>query len=378
MEEKENIVSKDNNIDIVVYNILNEAYHEFVQAYGEKHGNRIKEAIESITDKVKLAHLYYSGPIASAHAEMGVVYSKSDKLAAVLKHEMWHVYNKAAEDREVSIQHIPKRYLEKLEESGYLEDLYNKKMQEYKERWKDEPIRLEYLLVDFEKFKNNKFDFGASPVEMWTEWFNSQTHLKDMQDNFWDWGEGYFTKSHSSNSFYDAYINIASMISCIIPKEKLLDVYLQTKDYKTDYSYPEMLEDFDERFASSLNDNERYTYEYPYLKILMDVETIDNNARKNPTVARQTLQSCMKTCFNAYIIKLENITSMDINTAKQIYSEIKYMQERMVWNIDISKMQDLDYVQAMDSIQIKFKSMIQGLDIENPEVKKMYETIDYT
>lgn len=54
------------------------------------------------------------------------------------------------------------------------------------------------------------------------------------------------------------------------------------------------------------------------------------------------------------------------------------MQEQMVWNTDISKMQDLDYIQAMSKIQDKFKSMLQELDLENPEVMQMLENIDYT
>lgn len=78
MDDKDNIVSKDINIDKTVYQILNEAYHEFKQTYGEKHSGHIKELIESITDKVKIAPYYYSGVIASAHSEMGVVYTKSD------------------------------------------------------------------------------------------------------------------------------------------------------------------------------------------------------------------------------------------------------------------------------------------------------------
>jgi uncharacterized protein (DUF1919 family) len=41
-------------------------------------------------------------------------------------------------------------------------------------------------------------------------------------------------------------------------------------------------------------------------------------------------------------------------------------------------MQDLDYIQAMSKIQDKFKSMLQELDLENPEVMQMLENIDYT
>lgn len=377
-EKKNDIISKDSSLNPIVYDILNEAYHEFRQMYGEKHSSHIKELIESITDKVKKAGLYYFGPIASAHAQMGVVYTESDKLSAVLKHEMWHVYNDSASDREKSLQHIPQRYINKLRQNGYLEKLYAKTMEDYKERWKDEPERLEFLLTDFETFVNSRFDFEDSPVEIWTEWFNSQTHLKDMQENFWDWGDGYFTKSLSSDSFYDSYINIASMISCIIPKEKLLEMYLQTGEYQTDYSYPEMLEEFDERYANSLDGEESEKYKYPYLKIIMDTKMVSDNARKNPSVALTALQSCMKTCFNAYLQKLESIENIDFEQAKKIYSEIKYMQEQMVWNTDISKMQDLDYIQAMSRVQDKFKSMLQGLDLENPEVRQMLQSIDYT
>ena len=377
MDDKDNIASKDINIDKTVYQILNEAYHEFKQTYGEKHSGHIKELIESITDKVKIAPHYYSGAIASAHSEMGVVYTKSDKLSAVLKHEMWHIYNNSAQDREKSLQYIPERYMEQLESNGYLRKTYQTTMEEYKEKWKDEPERLEFLLIDYEKYKNERFDFDDSPVEMWTEWFNSKTHLKDMQDNFWDWGDGYYTKSHSSDSFYDSYINIADMISCIIPKEKLLEMYLQTTDYKTDYSYPEMLEEFDTKYAEALNESEKEEYKYPYLKMILDVKTISDNARKNPTVAREALQSCMTTCFNSYLIKLNNIKEMDMEKAKNIYSEIKYMQEQMVWNTDISKMQELDYTKAMEKIQEKFKQLMQEMDIEKPEVQNMLETIDY-
>lgn len=372
-----NIVSKDINIDKTVYQILNEAYHEFKQTYGEKHSMHIKELIEGITDKVKVAPYYYFGATASAHSEMGVVYTKSDTLSAVLKHEMWHIYNNSAQDRKKSLQYIPKRYMEQLENNGYLKKAYQTTMEGYKEEWKDEPERLEFLLIDYEKYKNDRFDFDDSPVEMWTEWFNSKTHLKDMKDNFWNWGDGYYTKSRSSDSFYDSYINIADMISCIIPTEKLLEMYLQTTDYKTDYSYSEMLEEFDTKYVEALNESEKEEYKYPYLKIILDVKTISDNIRKNPTVAREALQSCMTTCFNSYLIKLNNIQEMDMEKAQNIYSEIKYMQEQMVWNTDISKMQGLDYTKAMEKIQEKFKQLMQEMNIEKPKVQNMLETIDY-
>ena len=109
-----------------------------------------------------------------------------------------------------------------------------------------------------------------------------------------------------------------------IPKEKLLEMYLQTTEYETEYSFPEMLDEFDERYIDALETDEKDKYQYPYLKILMDIQTVDENARKNPEMARETLQSCMKTCFNAYLKKLDNIQDIDLNKAKEIYSQIKY------------------------------------------------------
>lgn len=374
---KDDIILKDPNIEPLIYNILNEAYHEFVSMYGEKHSEYIKKQIESITDKVRKATSTYEGPIASANAQFGVVYTKSDKLSAILKHELWHVYNNSASDMEKSLQHIPERYLSKLEETGYLQELYRRTMEGYREKFKDESERLEFILVDYGKWKKDRFDFGAGQAEIWAEWFNSETHLKDMQDNFWDWRDGFFTVSHSSDSYYDSYINIASIMSCIIPKEKLLEMYLQNGDYITDYSYPEMQDEFDSKYSDSLEGDEKDKYQYPYMKIMMDIQTIDENARKNPLLARKTLQSCMKTLFNAYLIKLENIEDIDIESAQQIFSEIKCMQKKMLWNTDISKMEGLDYIQALKRIQGRFKDLVSNLDIENPQVKEMLKKIDY-
>ena len=79
-EKRDDIVSKDDSINPIVYKILNEAYHEFKQVHGEKHSNHIKRSIESITDKVVRARLYYRGAIASAHSQSGVRFTESDRL----------------------------------------------------------------------------------------------------------------------------------------------------------------------------------------------------------------------------------------------------------------------------------------------------------
>lgn len=338
--KKDGIRSKDNNLNPQIYEILNSAYLEFRQKHGDKHSHRIREVLENVTDKVRKTPLYYFGPIAMAETQDGIVYTESNKLSVALKHELWHMYNDVAKDKEISLQYVPQRYIDKLKKSG-------------------------------------EIDFSECVVEMWTEWFNSHTHLEDMKVNFWEWGEGYFTKSLSSGSFYDSYINIVGMISCIIPLERLLDMYLHTAEYHTDYSYPEMLKEFDEKYMDSLDDKEKDEYGYPFLKIIMDVKGISDDARKQPTIALKLLQSCMKTCFGAYLQKLESMSSIDIEEARLIYFEIKYMQELMVWNVDILKMQELDYMPVLIKVQDKFKSMLKSLGIWNLEVREMFENIDY-
>lgn len=307
---------------------------------------------------------------------MGVVYTKSDKLSAVLKHEMWHVFNNAASGKK-SFFYMPQHYKDFLDKNGYIKELYEQTMQERKEKFKDEPERLKYILVDYDTFLQ-QYTVDDHEVEKWTEWFNCQTNKKDMENNFWDWGNGFFTHNLSSKSFYDSYINIADMMSCLIPRDKLLEMYLQTDDYSTDYSYPQMIDEFDEKYSDSLDEEEKEKYKYPYLKILMETKVISDNARKNPELARTALQSCMKTCINAYSIKLKNIENLDISSAQKLYSEIKYMQEHMMWNIDITRMENLEYVQSMKKVEDQFSSMLQMLDLQTPEVQNMLENIHFS
>lgn len=42
-DKKKDIISKDSGLDPIVYDILNEAYHEFRQMYGDKHSDHIKK-----------------------------------------------------------------------------------------------------------------------------------------------------------------------------------------------------------------------------------------------------------------------------------------------------------------------------------------------
>lgn len=326
---------------IKIIEIFKKTFDDFIECYGLKHSERIHERILTISRDGKISKSltwYKDGNSAEVVRGFRIFYSSTMEWPGALTHEMWHVLGGE------TLEEFPEKYKEKLENLQ----------------------------------GNSQFGCVKNHLEMWTEWFNSQTHRKDMKNNFTPWQDEFFTKSNSTGVFYDYYINIADMISCIIPREKLLEMYLHAEDYKTDYSYPEMLDEFDKTYTSALDERERYVYEYPYLKIIMDINEVANSiVQGNIAIARKALQDCMKTCFNAYSIKLDNIREIDINKAKQIYSEIKYMQEQMMWNTDITKMQELDYVQAMQRIQDKFRSILMGLNLQTPEIENMLETIDY-
>jgi len=376
MEKEDKIVPIDENLDPAIYKIFNEAYLEFVEKYGDKYSDYIKATLERYTAKgmVKKDELGISDATASATPN-GIAYTDAKDLASILKHELWHIYNNdSAKETESSLAYTPERYVDVLSKNGYLRKIYEQRMEEYKENFKDEPIRLKSLLISYEDFVS-RYRFEDHEVEKWTEWFSSKTHDKDMADNFQDRGNGFYTKLHSSNSFYDYFLSIAEMTSALIPKEKLLDMYLNSNEHNTGYSYSQMIEEFDLKYQDCLSNEEKEKYKYPYLKIIMDTMEIWNEP--NSDNARIALQSCMKTCFSAYLIKLNSIENIDIEQAKNIYEEIKNMQEHMLWNTDISKMQDLDYIQEMEAIQDKYGGLLQQLDLNNSDVKYMLDTIDY-
>ena len=69
---------------------------------------------------------------------------------------------------------------------------------------------------------------------------------------------------------------------------------------------------------------------------------------------------------------------------KKIYGEIKDLQESMMWNLDISKMQELGYVQVLEQIQDRFKEMCISLDVDkqNEEIwrnfmSKLYDILNF-
>ena len=371
------------NLDLYpeIKKIFNEIYTDFVARYGTKHSDRIAKQLEQISKKVTKADLY-EGALATANKEFGILYSKSYKLDAILKHELCHLFNDSYFDNkdETCLTFFPNKYKDFLEEKGVLEENYNKQQEEYKERWKDEPERLKYLLTDYDNYKENfTYGNGSQETEKWTEWFNTKINQRNMKNNFNYLEDGFYSKNFSSGSFYDYYIGIAEMVSKLIPEDKLIDMYMATPEYDTGFSYKDLIEMFDSEYAEALNEQEKQDYKYPYLKILSDTNQIENNARKNDKVARNAYQSCTETCFRAYFKKIKSIENYDEKTLEVLYEEIKDLQEVMIWNLDTSKMKELGYVQVLSQIQDTFKGMCISLNVDKPNNKivQMQENIDY-
>lgn len=366
---------KNTELEERIIRIFNETYEDFIAKYGVKHKDYIKQMLENISDKVQKKEIY-EGALASANVDMGVIYGKSDKLSAILKHELWHTFNESAFGTETSYATLPNRYKDFLDKTGFLRREYEIKMKEYQEKWKDEPERLKYLLVDYDEFVRN-YDLGDSEIEKWTEWFNSRTNERDMQEHFVDLSDGFYMGGKSSSSFYDYYINLCDMISCIIPEDKLIDMHLNTEHHKTDYSFQQMISEFDDNSVDALDENERTQYGFPYLKILCETRTIDQKARQDDKATLDAIQSCMKTCFKAYYCKMNNMKEPNEDNVKAMYNEIKKMQKYMVWNVDTRKMEGLPYIQEMQRIQSKFKEICESLSIDNAEIQEMKETISF-
>ena len=370
---------KDKNLDSDIVRIFTEIYEDFISVHGEKHKDRVKQLLENISSKVKKKDLYMDA-LASANSQMGVVYGKSSKLSPILKHELFHVFNDSAIDSKDSLAYMPERYKAIFEDKGIIRKQYDISQNERKERFKNDPEILEMVLTDYETFREQfVLGDGEQEVEKWTEWFNTKTNTRDMKNNFWNWGDGFYTKSVSSKSFYDCYINLAEMVSKLFPKEKILDMFMDNPSYRTEYTYKHLIDEFDEQYANSLSEEERKEYAYPYLKVMIDTLTINENARKDNSKAGSAYQSCTNTLFKAYLQKINSITQFGKEELKSIYADIKDLQDSMMWNVDIEKMKDLEYIQTLTQIQERFKQMCYEIDDkqQDAEITQMTEQIDY-
>ena len=370
---------KDKNLEPVIEKIFTEIYEDFIAVHGEKHKDRVKQLLENISEKVKKRDLYMDS-LATANSQMGVVYGKSSKLSPILKHELFHVFNDSAIDSKDSLAYLPERYKDVFEKRGIITSKYESIQNERRERFKDDPEILEMVLTDYPSFREQfVLGDGEQEVEKWTEWFNTKTNIRDMNNNFWNWDNGFYTKSLSSKSFYDCYINLAEMVAKLFPKEKVLDMFMDNPSYRTEYTYKDLIEEFDEKYKGILSEEEEKEYVYPYLKVMMDTLEISDNARIDDTKARNAYQSCTNTLFKAYLQKMNSMTEFGKQDLQGIYVEIKDLQDNMMWNVDITKMRDLEYIHTLKQIQDKFKQMCLEIDSmqQDDEIVQMSDRVDY-
>ena len=370
---------KDKNLEPVIEKIFTEIYDDFIAVHGEKHKDRVKQLLENISEKVKKRDLYMDS-LATANSQMGVVYGKSSKLSPILKHELFHVFNDSAIDSKDSLAYLPERYKDVFEKRGIITSKYESIQNERRERFKDDPEILEMVLTDYPSFREQfVLGDGEQEVEKWTEWFNTKTNIRDMNNNFWNWDNGFYTKSLSSKSFYDCYINLAEMVAKLFPKEKVLDMFMDNPSYRTEYTYKDLIEEFDEKYKGILSEEEEKEYVYPYLKVMMDTLEISDNARIDDTKARNAYQSCTNTLFKAYLQKMNSMTEFGKQDLQGIYVEIKDLQDNMMWNVDITKMRDLEYIHTLKQIQDKFKQMCLEIDSmqQDDEIVQMSDRVDY-
>ena len=113
------------NVPKEVKSILNDAYNEFVEKYGKIHSAYIKKSIEEVS-KTIIKKDFYCAPIAMCSKGFGISYSKDERLPAILKHELWHVFNGSS----AQYSEIPEKYKQFMDSTGMLKSEYENKMEE--------------------------------------------------------------------------------------------------------------------------------------------------------------------------------------------------------------------------------------------------------
>lgn len=306
--------------NIIDDNYIKQIIVDSFEEFGVKHGTKYLEQVKKSVSKLEINRRPAYVMQAPANAKDGYIdYAPTDLLSPILRHELCHIYNNNGRQ----FEKIPEKYIEILEKQGKLQEEYSTKMNEIREQNKRYELPLNMLNMDYEEFKR-KYVFCENEGEKWTEWLKDITYPKDNTQNFWDWNDGYFTSTSSSpDGFYDCFLNIQHMLSNIIPQDKLVEVYMQTDEYKREYSYDDMIEEIDTKYANAINAEEKEQYGYPYFKIISDTKNIYDNARNNPEMSRQALQSAMKTCINMYQIKLNDMEFSSIEDVKKFKVKLK-------------------------------------------------------
>lgn len=209
-----------------INDILQEFYEEYISVHGVKHAKRVEELLKEISLRIK----YYPNYNSQKRAITGQIKEKDGNIKTairyyvfpinyfknVLKHELWHVLECRTKTKSKKTDYIPSKYNQIIGEKSYI-----------------------------------------SETEKWAEWFSKTTHKEDMDNNIKTYGMCYFTANLSSGSAYDSLINIADITSCLIPKEKILDAFLNSDDYETNVTFEKLYEEFDKKYENAISNEEK-------------------------------------------------------------------------------------------------------------------------
>ena len=334
-----NTLALQNN-DPIICNIINEAYNDFILRWGEEYNERVKGLFIECSSGIK-EHNTYAGGTATTIPGNGIRYNKQgniDELSGIIKHELFHVVSKNGRGMVYPEEYI--QFLEKLEHKG--EELF------------------------------------VPENEKWTEWFNCETNRKDTIQRIRYRNNGFFFKTLSTGAGYDHYKNLAEMMRVFFDDGKLLAMYMNDNDFETDFSYMQMMREFDTKYVDCLTEEERAIYGYPYLKILQDTKKIDMFLHEdNIDGAVLEYQDATKTIFRAYLSKISQIQNPSMEDISNMYNQIKLLQENMMWNVDLSKIEDNEYIKVLEQIQETFKQKVRDADIGEEEKKSFIDSISY-
>lgn len=369
--------------DVFIENLLNEFYTDFLRNYGAKYSELVWRILQETSHKIKRNN-NYEIPIATktSYAEE-ILYNEVTTIdvGTIICHELWHLLNQSADENKkgISFGYFPESYKEHLIKTGFIKEDYKEYLEIMKARFKNNPDRLRMIksYEDFEKRYNGVS--GEQENEKWTDWFTTQTTSRNLSEEFVNFRDGFYTKRISDKSYYDCYLVLADLVSVLVPREKLLEMFLYQKDLEsTTYSFKDLIEELDANYNCVLNEDEKKKYGAFYLGIFLTTYGIDKTIRDDPQKARLNLQNALNICLKAYKVKLYNSKEgMDFEKLTQTFEEIKFIQNQMLWNIDESKMADLEYIKILESIQSQFVEIAKSFETQHSEVTKMINSVDY-
>lgn len=327
--------------------IIDEFKAEFEREYGEKYLSYLGEQLDFLIPKVRLA-FNFDGQTSAAIFPRELVYIPNGlKILPIMKHEIWHWICHSG--------HIetPDNYREHLQNNEQFFQTYNVHGRPYG------------------RFIHSIFDQNED--ERWTEWFASNTAKKDFEQKFIPYNRGFFFTQNVEGTTYSWLLQAADIVSCLIPKEKILQMRLNNPQHDTFFSFNDYVREFDNMYAEALTPEEKQTFKYPYLKVILENNQLENSVQSDMDMAFEISNQMISFLFRAYLIKLDKIEKIDEVSLRNVYNEIKFMQSRMPLNVNSSRLEGLEYIHVMEVIQDKFIEMCSGF----PQLEELKSGVNY-